>query len=304
MSGCDLERHVREAFDGIEAPDEAKRQALAYVLGQEGADRPSAMPPSLPSQARPRQRAQARRAVRFLGYAMAACVALVAVVFGAAQLGVDRAVVETDAPGQAASVASGGDEGARSASTADLEPTAFVDIDINPSVQLQLNRADEVVAAKGINDDGAAVLSRVSLDGLSYERALRALVASDAMAPYLDADALVVVSVSSSDAAQQRSLTAASEECLADAPYQVDCHGVSQQLYDEAHGHGMGCGRYAAAVELAELDPGVSVEDCAGMTMRELRDRIASHRAGDGSGATSGPRAGCGGGRGAHHGWH
>ena len=66
----------------------------------------------------------------------------------------------------------------------------------------------------------------------------------------------------------------------------------------------MGCGRYAAAVELTQLDPTVSVEDCASMTMRELRDRIAACKAASEGGAGNGAGAGGGhGGHGAHHGW-
>ena len=198
----------------------------------------------------------------------------------------------------------------QAASPADTVPTAFVDIDINPSIQLQLNRVDEVVGAEGINEDGVRLLLDVPLNGLPYEQALQMLLASDQIASYLDGDAFVSISVSSSDEAQQQALTAASEVCLAGGSYQADCRGVSQQLYDEAHGHGMGCGRYAAAVELTQLDLGVSVEDCANMTMRELRDRIAACKAGSESaaaGADGGSGSDMGGGHrghGAHHGWH
>lgn len=343
MNDNDLDWRVQEAFDGIEVPDEAKRQALAYVLAQgrkgRGAQREGQAAPQLDAahpasgavpggqpaiRAVPRSAMRFRRVTRFVGGAIAACVVLAAVGFGAFRLGAGQAAIDApgvEVPGAAASAsasasaAEGADGGqpADSASRAgdgqvaaldDTAPTAFVDIDINPSIQLQLNSADEVVAAEGINEDGARLLLDASLDGLPYERALRTLIASDAIAPYLDGDAFVSVSVSSSNEAQQQALTMTSETCLADGPYQVDCRGVSRQLYDEAHGHGMGCGRYAAAVELTQLDPTVSVEDCASMTMRELRDRIAACKAASEGGAGNGAGAGGGhGGHGAHHGW-
>lgn len=81
--------------------------------------------------------------------------------------------------------------------------------------------------------------------------------------------------MSSENQDQERALTNVSETYLASCPYRGSCNGFSQQFYDEAHSHGMGCGRYAAAVRLSELDPNISVDDCSGMTMRELHDRIA-----------------------------
>lgn len=60
----------------------------------------------------------------------------------------------------------------------------------------------------------------------------------------------------------------------------------------------MGVARYRAAQELLALDPSLTLDDCASMTMRELRDRIAALEAGDDNGGTAaddgnGGGAGC-----------
>lgn len=68
----------------------------------------------------------------------------------------------------------------------------------------------------------------------------------------------------------------ASEQRLASLPCRGSCDAVSLELREEAHAHGMGCGKYAAALELSGLDPDVTIEDCHDMSMRELRDRIAA----------------------------
>ena len=66
----------------------------------------------------------------------------------------------------------------------------------------------------------------------------------------------------------------------------------------------MGVGRYGAALELMDLDPDVTLEECRSMSMRELRDRIAEaggegmpsagQHHGQGSGMGDGRRAGSG----------
>ena len=155
-------------------------------------------------------------------------------------------------------------------------PTALVDIDVNPSIELELNRFDKVISASVTNEDGAIVLDDISVEGLSYEDALATLMNSPAFASYLESDAYVQFSVVTDDMAQENAITRTSEECIARMPVQGSCRSVSAEVHAEAHAAGMGCGRYLAAYELAELDPTLSIEDCKEMSMSELRDRIAS----------------------------
>ena len=59
--------------------------------------------------------------------------------------------------------------------------------------------------------------------------------------------------------------------------------------------------RARARIELVELDPSVTLEECASLSMRELRDRIAALSSGDSEGRGSGNgQHGHGGGGGQH----
>lgn len=194
--------------------------------------------------------------------ALAACLVL-----GLAVIGIFRVGIAPVGPG---------DSAAPGAVLPDTAVTAFVDIDINPSIELQLNDSNQVVAVEGVNEDGRSVLAGLALEGLSYEEALSTLMSSEALAPYLNDDAFVQVSVASDNSGQERALMNASEQRLASLPCRGSCDAVSLELREEAHAHGMGCGKYAAALELSGLDPDVTIEDCHDMSMRELRDRIAA----------------------------
>lgn len=328
MNDRELEREVREAFDGVELPEDVKKQALDYVLAhaqtqpqpdaqvQAGTQaQTSASVQAQAAQCDPVEFAAAMapasrrkhgrwKVVGAASGAVAACLVLALAVFGITQLpNLAPQPAESELPAaETTAVESAAPEA--SAALPDLETTAFVDIDINPSVQLRLNSSDCVVGAEGINDDGASLLSSVPVDGLSYGQALRALTSSEALAPYVDGDPFIALSVSSESQDQERALTNVSETYLASCPYRGSCNGFSQQFYDEAHSHGMGCGRYAAAVRLSELDPSISVDDCSGMTMRELHDRIAhcESAAGQGAGSADDSASGQGNGSGSGNG--
>lgn len=196
------------------------------------------------------------------------------------------------------------------------QPAAFVGVDVNPSLELTINAFDRVVEATAINDDGAAVLGALSLEGQSYEEAFATLMDSEALAPYLAEDAFVDVNITTQDNALASELQAQSDAVLASHPYQGSCHHTDEATREAAAAAGMGVGRYRAACELAELDDSVSVDDCAAMTMRELHDAIehlcedeshdhgsgTGNDAGHGAGASNSSGQGAGTGNGAGHG--
>ncbi len=94
------------------------------------------------------------------------------------------------------------------------------------------------------------------------------------------------------------------------------CHRADAEAREDAHHAGMGVGKYRAAQQLMELDDSVTLDDCAGMTMRELHDRIdacadgaesgrGEHGAHSGAGQGTGKEAGgtnAGAGSHGHHG--
>lgn len=162
-----------------------------------------------------------------------------------------------------------------------FEETAFVSIDVNPSIELGINRFDIVVSAKAYNEDGEALLRDVSVTGQPYDSAVATLTSSAAFAPYLESDAYVAISVASKDAGQSDTLRTQSDACLRNLPCEGSCHTVDAETRAAASAAGMGAGRYQAALRLLELDSSLTLEDCASMSMHELRSRIAALEGGE-----------------------
>ena len=162
-----------------------------------------------------------------------------------------------------------------------FEETAFVGIDVNPSIELGINRFDIVVSAKAYTEDGEALLRDVSVTGKPYDSAVATLTSSTAFAPYLESDAYIAISVASNDAGQSDTLRTQSDACLRRLPCEGSCHTVDAETRAAASAAGMGAGRYQAALRLLELDGSLTLEDCASMSMHELRSRIAALEGGE-----------------------
>ncbi|NBI32503.1 hypothetical protein [Enterorhabdus sp. P55] len=290
----DLDARVRRALDAQHVPDSLRQKTLAAIeeaRARQGAEGASAAPgqplaadvpatsvgPTAAAEAAApspavRAAARRRRPARAIT-ALAACLVLALAGFGL------HSVYR--------------------------EPVAFVGIDVNPSIELGINRFDRVVEARPLNDDGRILLEDVALTGLGYQEAIDALTTSAAFAPYADAGSLVEVSVASADTALADRLAAQTDAALEALPCDHACGSVGTEVRDQASAAGMGMARYQAAQELVALDPSLTLDECAAMSMRELRDRIsacAGHgesSSGDApAGAGRGPHAGSGAGEG------
>lgn len=154
--------------------------------------------------------------------------------------------------------------------------SAFVDIDVNPSIELGLNRMNTVVSAKALNDDGEILLDTIDVRGKSYQEAFDTLAQGMQESGYLHEDSLVSVGVMSFDESQSRRVQEITDDSLANLPCEGTCTQVDSEVRSEAQLYGMGVRKYEAALQLIQLDSSVSIGDCQQMTMRQLQVAIES----------------------------
>lgn len=184
-----------------------------------------------------------------------------------------------------------------------FSPTCAISIDINPSVELGVNRFDKVVSVEGIGDDGEALAETLDICFLDYADALDTLLADPTVEGYLSQDEVLSIAVAGENEAQADAILAQAETCAA-GTRNVYCHAADSAELEHAHEAGLSFGKYQAFLILQSLDPTVTAEDVQGLTMRELHDRIAaldpdaapmlSGGYGHGSGAGNGYGAGNG----------
>ena len=191
----DLDTRVRQAFDSVTVPDDVKRGTLTYIASIAEASGVSAETAPA-SAAAPCKRARARIIpLRRAAAALAACLALAFAGFGG---------------------------------FAYAQPTTYVGIDVNPSIELGVNRFGIVVRAEALNGDGESLLDAVSLTGRGYADALSLLTQSDAFSPYAQEDSYVEISVTSDDARQAEAIRQQSDACLSALPCRGSCHAVDE----------------------------------------------------------------------------
>lgn len=179
-----------------------------------------------------------------------------------------------------------------------LRPVAYVGIDVNPSVELTLNRFDIVVGTHALNDDGKRALEGAPCMWRPFDDAARDL--DGTMRAIAGEGAVVEVSIDCDNESRYAALAAQSNNCFG-CNGEAHCNRTSAEERQAAHDSGMGVAKYRAYQALQEAGVDISAEKCASMSMRELRDLLVRNGGDTSEGEGEHPRMGNGQGAGAHN---
>lgn len=151
------------------------------------------------------------------------------------------------------------------------QPVSYISIDVNPSVELGINRFGRVVSTNAYNEDGQVVLQQLSLMNIPYVEAISALLAKESSSGFLKEDSLLVFTVVS---AQDASIMKELSDAEFYQKYETFLYTSDTACMKEAHSHEMSFGKYRGYQELSQYDASVTIGDCHNMTMEELYNRI------------------------------
>ena len=180
-------------------------------------------------------------------------------------------------------------------------PTAAISIDVDPSLELGINRFDRVVSVEGYNADGQALAAQLSVTHLNYEQAVEQILDTQEIAALLAQDEVLTITVTGSDEGQCGRILSCVEAETAQSP-NIHCQSARQEEVEAAHDLGLSYGKYRAYLEVLALDPTVTPEEIQGMTMREIREIIQALSSGQQPSQSGGQdqNQGQGGGSGGH----
>lgn len=161
-------------------------------------------------------------------------------------------------------------------------PVSYISMDVNPSIELTLNRLHRVIAAQAWNIDGERVVQQVRVNGLTYTEAIDTLLESEAMQPFLTAQAELTFTVSAADQRTETLLLEGIGACAGCQKHRGQRGRANRELVEEAHRQGLSFGKYKAYQALQEQGYAITPEECREMSMAELhrllREQDPGHR--------------------------
>lgn len=161
--------------------------------------------------------------------------------------------------------------------------TSLVSIDVNPSIELSLNRFDRVIEITSRNGEGEALVSTMDVKNKRYNEAIELLVDSKGLNKYMKDEVFVCFTVQSHDLKKEEVLLSdlqdiANKAILAQhEKVTVEYYRVDEKFVDEAHLHGVTAGKYMALVQLKEAIPTVDINQYTHHSIEDIKTEIEIH---------------------------
>ena len=162
---------------------------------------------------------------------------------------------------------------------------SVVSLDVNPSIELKVNRSEKVLACAPLNEDAKAILADMSngadLKGAKLDVAVNAIVGSLVRNGYLDSiSSAIMISVEDKDAARaeklQRELTSAVDGVLqtSEAKAAVLTQTLTQDAAREqqARENNISTGKAALVNRVLTINPSLKFDALAKLSVEELKD--------------------------------
>ena len=153
-------------------------------------------------------------------------------------------------------------------------PTAEISIDINPSIELGVNRFDRVISVKGLNEDGQELTKGLDIKYKSCEDALERILGNDNIMVLLAGNEIMTITVTGPEGRHASRILSEVEAYTAEKR-NMYCYFAPPEEVAAAREMGLSYGKYRAFLEVRALDPEITPDMVKGMTMREIRDLIA-----------------------------
>ena len=156
----------------------------------------------------------------------------------------------------------------------------LISLDINPSIEMGINRFDRVIRVSGYNEDGQVVINTVSLKHKSYKDAIGVILMSKSLAPYYTDDDVWIKIAVYSEVPEKNDIISASLinevelHAARNLPLRVDCGIVSNELVKKAHEYNLTPGKYAEILELKELAPETDIEEYRDVSINKIIEII------------------------------
>ena len=164
---------------------------------------------------------------------------------------------------------------------------SVISLDVNPSIELTVNRSEKVLSCTGLNDEAKAVLADMGggqdLKGAKLDVAVNAIVGALVRNGYLDnLDSAILISVEDSDAARgarlQQQLVASVDGVLQTAANNASVLSQSvtadKTLDSRARQNNISTGKASLVEQVIALNPDLSFDGLAALSVEELRDLI------------------------------
>lgn len=155
-------------------------------------------------------------------------------------------------------------------------PVSYISIDVNPSIELALNRFDRVVSVTAYNTEGKEVIKNLPLKGKIYTSAIDTIVESEIMNIYLTEESELIFTIAAENS-HENGINTGIKNCCGHSGHNSQSVTANTDIVPDAHKNGLSLGKYYAYLQLLQYDNTITIKDCQDMSMSEIHGLITEH---------------------------
>lgn len=158
-------------------------------------------------------------------------------------------------------------------------PSAYIAIEVNPSIEIILNRFDRVIDTCAYNMDGETILREIDIRNKKYEEAIAILMGQIIQDGYAKDDSLISVTLQSDSPKSDETMLSNIESAvqLHHTGAQVECFAIDPLTRDTAHHLNLSPAKYLAIQALMEVEPDATISGCMHHSIQEIRELTRQH---------------------------
>lgn len=167
-----------------------------------------------------------------------------------------------------------------------ITPVSYLSIDINPSIELGINKIGKVIKSEGYNNDGNMILKNTKIIGKNVESSVKFLVSSAVCSGYINDDGSTVISITSEtddsstaeklkNKAESGAIVALNENGKTAVIYKDN---VSLSLHEKAKKIGITAGKLNLINKLQSVDPTSTIESYKDASVKEIMNAIKNNK--------------------------
>ncbi|HEX9062890.1 MAG TPA: anti-sigma factor domain-containing protein [Clostridia bacterium] len=158
-------------------------------------------------------------------------------------------------------------------------PYSYVDVDINPSIEITSNIFDRIIKIEALNDDGKNILKLDQYNNESVEEGVQNIIKRAAEKGYIknDVQNVILVTVSSKDEKKVENIKTNVSASIdvkkvvkAGTSAEVMMESTTLEKHDSARKMGMSPGKLSLIEEVIKEKPGLKVDDLKNKPVRDL----------------------------------
>lgn len=151
------------------------------------------------------------------------------------------------------------------------QPVAFVSLDINPSLELQLDQNYQVIKVITYNQEAKMIVEQINIENDSFQDAMMSLIDNQHYLQYIK-DGILEISVFSQQEKMSNELEKQINTLLKQhlSEYQYHCSQVDEQTHHQASSHHTTAGKYSIIESILSYTTKYSFEQLNQMSIQEL----------------------------------